>query len=56
MPQTMHCIPIDPALWKVDRFKDFISERRRLIARGMNEYLAQLVGSTAHLEKVGSQI
>lgn len=48
-------VPLDPALWKVDRFKDFISERRRLIALGMNEYLAQLAGNMAHPEKVGSQ-
>jgi hypothetical protein len=27
----MHLIPPDPALWKMDRFEDFIEERKRLI-------------------------
>ena len=28
----MHLIPKDPALWKLDRFEDFIAERKKLIA------------------------
>jgi hypothetical protein len=27
----MHLIPSDPALWKLDRFEDFIMERKKLI-------------------------
>jgi hypothetical protein len=27
----MHLIPPDPALWKLDRFEDFIYERQKLI-------------------------
>jgi hypothetical protein len=26
-----HIIPTDPALWKLDRFEDFIKERKKLI-------------------------
>jgi hypothetical protein len=26
-----HIIPPDPALWKLDRFEDFITERKKLI-------------------------
>jgi len=28
----LHLIPEDPALWKLDRFEDFIAERKKLIA------------------------
>jgi hypothetical protein len=28
---NMHLIPRDPALWKLDRFEDFIQERKKLI-------------------------
>jgi hypothetical protein len=26
-----HLIPPDPALWKLDRFEDFVAERKKLI-------------------------
>ena len=29
----MHLIPPDPALWKMDRFEDFIEERKKLIRK-----------------------
>jgi len=33
------CIPIDPKLLKLDRYKDFLTERRKLIAKRLNEFL-----------------
>jgi hypothetical protein len=33
------CIPIDPKLLKLDRYKDFLAERRKLIAKRLNEFL-----------------
>jgi hypothetical protein len=33
------CIPIDPKLLRLDRYKDFPSERRKLIAKRLNDFL-----------------
>lgn len=38
-------IPTDPALWEPSRFRDFIKERRRLVAAPMNEALKALAGA-----------
>lgn len=35
-------IPTDPALWQLERYEDFLSERRRLIAQAINAQLASL--------------
>lgn len=36
-------VPLDPALWRIDRFEDFLEARRALIARKMNEFMAALI-------------
>ncbi len=36
-----HLIPSDPALWKLDRFEDFIKERKKLILNKFNSLLVQ---------------
>ena len=33
------CIPQDKALWTVDRYKDFLAERRKLLAQRANAFL-----------------
>jgi hypothetical protein len=33
------CIPVDPKLLKLDRYKDFLAERRKLIGKRLNEFL-----------------
>jgi hypothetical protein len=33
------CVPLDPALWTLERFPDFLAERRRLLAARVNQYL-----------------
>lgn len=38
-PFKAQCIPIDPDLLAVDRYKDFLVKRRELIAERLNEYL-----------------
>lgn len=38
-------IPTDPALWEPAQFRDFIKERRRLLAAQMNEALKVLAGN-----------
>src|SRR5207244_3483086 len=36
-------VPMNPALWELHRFEDFLAERRRLIAAAINERMDQLV-------------
>jgi hypothetical protein len=43
----MHMIPKDKALWKVDRFEDFIAERRKLIRAKFTHLLVKPTGATA---------
>jgi hypothetical protein len=32
-------VPLDPDLWKPERFQDFLAERRRLLAQSVNELI-----------------
>lgn len=36
-------MPMDPALWKVEHYDDFLNARRALLARKLNEYMAALI-------------
>ena len=36
-------VPMDPALWRVDRYADFLEARRQMIALKINEFMACLV-------------
>ena len=36
-------VPIEPELWKVDRFPDFLAVRREIIARKLNEFMDSLI-------------
>ena len=36
-------IPMDPNLWPMERYEDFLSARREIIARKMNEYMDSLI-------------
>jgi hypothetical protein len=36
---TKQCIPPDRGLWRVDRYREFIRERRRLLAEEANRFL-----------------
>ena len=38
-----HWIPTDPQLWQVDRYQDFLSARRQLLAAAANEFLETLL-------------
>lgn len=35
-------VPMDRSLWTLDRFEDFLTERRGLLARGINDYVMSL--------------
>ena len=36
-------VPLDESLWAIDRFQDFMAERRRLIAEGINAFMEGLI-------------
>lgn len=36
-------VPLDPALWKLDRYEDFLAARRKLIATAINEQMLELL-------------
>ena len=38
-----HWIPMDPELWKVENYHEFLAERRRLLADAANTFLEQLL-------------
>jgi hypothetical protein len=39
-------VPMNPELWKLDRYADFLGERRRLIAEAINKHLQTLMTET----------
>jgi hypothetical protein len=47
-------VPMDRTLWKVERYKDFLVERRKLLAEAANEFLDALLAATS--EKVDYSI
>jgi Schlafen, AlbA_2/Protein of unknown function (DUF1524) len=40
---TKQFVPMDPALWKVERYPEFLEARRELMARKLNEFMAGLI-------------
>ena len=36
-------VPLDPTLWKVEHYEEFLKERRKIIARKLNEYMESLI-------------
>ena len=50
-----HWIPMDRDLWRIDRYRDFLSARRELPAEAANRFLDSLVaGSLPQVEAAGS--
>ncbi len=48
-------ITIDPALWEIDRFQDFLAHRRELLANATNELLESLyAGHESYAEEVST--
>jgi hypothetical protein len=47
-------IPVDPALWKIDRYADFLEARKALLAAAANKFLNELLAgntsATPHAE------
>lgn len=44
-PNALHlqCIPEDERLWSIDRYEDFLSVRREMLSRELNEFLDSFV-------------
>lgn len=40
---TKQFIPIDPNLWRIENYEEFLDARRKLLARKLNEYLDTLM-------------
>lgn len=38
------CVPLDPALWATDRYRDFLKARREAMAERMNAFIAEKAG------------
>ncbi len=36
---SLQCIPTNASLWKMDRYEDFLAERRSILAKKLNEFL-----------------
>ncbi len=39
---TSHWIPLEPELWRIDRYEDFLTARRELLANAANDFLETL--------------
>lgn len=51
-----HWIPMDPALWRVERYFDFLAERRRLLAEAANRFLEGLVAGQMPEQPTGPSV
>lgn len=51
-----HWIPMDPELWRVESYLDFLAERRRLLAEAANRFLDELAGGTAPEVEIGAPV
>ena len=40
---TKQCIPMDPTLWRLERYPDFLEARRNLLASKLNEFMQALI-------------
>lgn len=51
-----HWMPMDPALWELDRYPDFLSARRELLAAAANEFLDSLREGSLQKVEVGATV
>lgn len=51
-------VPIDPSLWKMNKYEDFLAARRELIALKLNEYMKHLITKPedVHQKHIGELI
>lgn len=41
----LQCIPEDATLWELEKYEDFLAERRRMLAKDLNEFLEGITSS-----------
>ena len=41
----LQCIPEDATLWELENYEDFMAERRRMLAKALNEFLAGITST-----------
>jgi Protein of unknown function DUF262 len=51
-----HWIPMDPALWRIENYSDFLAARRELLAEAANRFLSELAGGTAPDVEAGPRV
>jgi len=44
-----HCIPIDPNLWRIESFRDFLKYRRTALAQAVNDFI---LGNASELQTI----
>jgi hypothetical protein len=50
---ALQCIPEDETLWELERYEDFLAERRRMLAEQLNQFLDNI---TTFSEDIGEPI
>jgi Protein of unknown function DUF262 len=53
---SSHWIPTAPELWKIERYPDFLAERRRMLAAAANSFLDELAGGSTRAIEVGRPV
>lgn len=51
-----HWIPMDPVLWKIENYRDFLAARRELLAKAANEFLDSLLVGPSSEEPVAAPV
>lgn len=51
-----HWIPMDPELWKIENYREFLAARRELLAQAANTFLDGLLGGTVTPEEVATPV
>jgi hypothetical protein len=51
-----HWIPMDPELWRIENYLDFLAQRRSLLSAAANTFLDELAGGTAREFTVGAPV
>jgi hypothetical protein len=47
-----HWIPMEPELWRIENYREFLARRRELLARAANEFLDGLLGGNVPAEEL----
>ncbi|MBA2536976.1 MAG: hypothetical protein H0V20_06025 [Actinobacteria bacterium] len=51
-----HWIPMDPELWRIENYLEFLAERRKLLAAAANSFLDELAGGMGPDIEVGPPV